>query len=118
MHCSKHGLPILFDAPSRIQGAEWGSLLAISVSLPAGFDLKPLLKGLPEDLCQCPHWGYLLSGKIRVTYADEVETVEAGEFFYFPPGHSVKVEDTAEFVEFSPTIEYKQTIEAIVRNSR
>jgi hypothetical protein len=22
------------------------------------FDATPLLKGLPDDQCQCPHWGY------------------------------------------------------------
>ena len=25
-------------------------------------DLAPLLKGLPGDSCQCPHWGYMLAG--------------------------------------------------------
>ena len=27
-------------------------------------DLAPLLKGLPGDSCQCPHWGYMLAGRI------------------------------------------------------
>ena len=27
------------------------------VKLPAGADLRPGLVGLPDDLCQVPHWG-------------------------------------------------------------
>src|ERR1022692_1393692 len=36
-----------------------------------GADLAPMLKGLPDDRCQCPHWGYegthqpMLSGEQR-----------------------------------------------------
>src|SRR5687767_6442777 len=26
------------------------------VRLPAGADLRPATKGLPDDLCPCPHW--------------------------------------------------------------
>ena len=26
-------------------------------------DATPLLKGLPDDRCQCPHWGYVVSGR-------------------------------------------------------
>src|SRR6476646_8597462 len=28
------------------------------------FDTTPLLKGLPDDRCQCPHWGYVIKGRI------------------------------------------------------
>lgn len=30
------------------------------VVLPAGADLRPATKGLPHDLCPCPHWGYMI----------------------------------------------------------
>ena len=29
-------------------------------------DLAPLLKGLPGDSCQCPHWGYMIAGRLTV----------------------------------------------------
>ncbi|MBO0707740.1 MAG: cupin domain-containing protein, partial [Candidatus Dormibacteraeota bacterium] len=50
-------------------------------------DGTPLLKGLPDDRCQCPHWGYVLKGRVTFRYADRDEVYEAGEAFYTPPGH-------------------------------
>ena len=26
-------------------------------------DTTPLMRGLPADQCQCPHWGYVIKGK-------------------------------------------------------
>ena len=36
------------------------------VSFRQDVDGTPLMKGLPGDACPCPHWGYVLKG--RVTY--------------------------------------------------
>jgi hypothetical protein len=36
------------------------------VSFGVDIDGTPLLKGLPGDACPCPHWGYVLKG--RLTY--------------------------------------------------
>lgn len=65
-------------------------------------DLAPLLVGLPDDKCQCPHWGYLFSGEMVVTYADRVEVISPGDAFYMVPGHSPKALAGSEFVMFSP----------------
>src|SRR5436305_9781490 len=32
-------------------------------------DHRPLLKGLPDDQCQCPHWGYVFKGELVFHYA-------------------------------------------------
>jgi len=40
-------------------------------------DGTPLMKGLPDDMCQCPHWGYVLRGKVVFRYADHDEEYEA-----------------------------------------
>jgi hypothetical protein len=40
------------------------------VQLAAGSDLRPALVGLEADLCQCPHWGYMLRGQLRMHTAD------------------------------------------------
>ena len=62
------------------------------------------LEGLPENLCQCPHWGIVVKGSIHVTYANGIEeTVNAGEVYYWPPGHTVKVAEDYEAIEFSPS---------------
>src|SRR5438874_6126168 len=50
-------------------------------------DATPLFKGLPDDRCQSPHWGYVVSGRIRFRYADREEVYEAGDAYYAPPGH-------------------------------
>ena len=57
-------------------------------TLSAGVDTTPLFQGLEGNLCQCPHWGFVLRGRITTTDADGVqETVEASDLFYWPPGH-------------------------------
>ena len=80
-------------------------------------DGTPLMKGLPDDRCQCPHWGYVLSGKMTFAYPDGDEVYEAGDAFYSPPGHApVKHEPGTEIVMFSPTHELHETEEVMQRN--
>jgi hypothetical protein len=78
-------------------------------------DATPLLKGLPDDRCQCPHWGYVASGRLTYRFADREETYEAGDAFYHPPGHvPVKHEPGTRIVQFSPSAELEKT-EAVMR---
>jgi Cupin domain len=80
-------------------------------------DASPLMKGLPDDRCQCPHWGYVLEGRVTYRFADREETYEAGDAFYQPPGHvPVKHEPGSQIVQFSPTEELKKTEEVMMRN--
>ena len=80
-------------------------------------DATPLLKGLPDDRCQCPHWGYVLNGKMTFRYPDREEAFEAGDAFYTPPGHvPVAHEPGTEVVMFSPAEELEKTEEAIRKN--
>ena len=77
-------------------------------------DATPFMKGLPDDRCQCPHWGYVLKGKMTARYADHDEVFEAGDAFYAPPGHvPVQNEPGTEFVWFSPSEELR-TAEAVM----
>jgi hypothetical protein len=81
--------------------------------------LEALLKGLPGDACQCPHWGYLFTGRLTVRYADrEEEVIEAGSAFYMPPGHVPSAEEGSEFVQFSPATELAETTAAIKANAQ
>ena len=83
----------------------------------ADADLAPLLAGLPDDRCQCPHMGYVLKGKVRFTFGDDhVEVYEAGDAYYAPPGHTPFLYAGSEVVEFSPTAELQQTIEVVTKN--
>ena len=66
-------------------------------------DLAPMLRGLPDDRCQCPHWGYVFKGKMTVSYADREEVIAPGEAFYMTPGHTPAAIAGTEFVQFNPT---------------
>jgi hypothetical protein len=78
-------------------------------------DATPLLRGLPDDRCQCPHWGYVAKGRLTYRFADHEEVIEAGDAFYLPPGHiPVQTEPGSEIVQFSPTRELQET-QAVMR---
>ncbi|HWG08297.1 MAG TPA: hypothetical protein VN672_04740 [Solirubrobacteraceae bacterium] len=79
-------------------------------------DATPLFKGLPDDRCQSPHWGYLMRGKVTFRYADRDEVYEAGDAYYAPPGHIPIVTAGTEIVEFSPTEQYAQTMAVLSGN--
>jgi hypothetical protein len=79
-------------------------------------DGEPLFKGLPDDRCQSPHWGYVVRGAITFRFADHDETYESGDAYYAPPGHVPAVTAGTEVVEFSPTEEYGRTMEVVARN--
>jgi hypothetical protein len=81
-------------------------------SLAAGVDTTPLFQGLDGNLCQCPHWGYVLRGALTTTdAAGKKETVRAADLFYWPAGHNVLVTDDAEIIMFSPQREHTHVID-------
>lgn len=83
-------------------------------SMKSGTDLEPLLKGLEGDLCQSPHWGYMINGDVLVRYRDgREESVSAGDLFYWPPGHTVKAEDDADFILFSPQAKHVPVVDHV-----
>ena len=79
-------------------------------------DATPLFVGLPDDRCQSPHWGYVISGQVTFRYADRDEVYATGDAYYAPPGHVPVVEAGTEIVEFSPTEAYGRTMEVVARN--
>ena len=81
-------------------------------------DATPLMKGLPDERCQCRHWGYVLSGRLTLTFADHVEVFEAGDAFYVQPGHVPSVEAGTEYLQFSPSEQLKVVSETMSRNAR
>ena len=82
-------------------------------------DATPLLKGLPDDRCQCPHWGYVIKGRMTMRFSDREEAFDAGDAFYTPAGHvPVKHAPGTEIVLFSPTEDLRRTEEVMERNMR
>jgi hypothetical protein len=112
---------------SATQGGDFGPVLDRSDELEGysvnftmfheDIDATPLMKGLPDDRCQCPHWGYVITGKLTFRYADREEIFEAGDAFYTPPGHvPVKHEPGTEIVLFSPADELRKTEAVMMKN--
>jgi hypothetical protein len=79
-------------------------------------DGTPMMKGLPGDHCNCPHWGYVFKGRITFRFEDHDEVIEAGDAFYVPGGHIPIADAGAEYLQFSPSDELHRTSEAIQRN--
>ncbi len=120
MHVAKDSVAVKMAIPGATlrQQTEFGSVRGFDkisgeyFSLAAGVDTTPLFQGLDGNACQCPHWGYVLSGKITTTDAHGGrETVAANDLFYWPPGHNVLVEADAEIVMFSPQHEHTHVID-------
>jgi hypothetical protein len=82
----------------------------------ADADATPFFRGLPDDRCQSPHWGYVVAGSLTLRYADHEETFAAGDAYYAPPGHIPLVREGTELVEFSPTEDYARTVAVVARN--
>lgn len=115
MRIQKADIPAKINIPGAVarqivnfgDATGYGKIAGEYFSLAAGTDIAPLLKGLEDDLCQSPHWGYLIQGEITVTYkSGEEEVVTQGDLFYWPPGHTVKVAEDAEIILFSPQSEH------------
>lgn len=82
----------------------------------ADADLAELFKGLPDDHCQCPHWGVVLTGKLKFTSSDGDTIIQAGEAYYMPPGHLPYLYAGTEVIEFSPTKQLQETLAVIEKN--
>jgi hypothetical protein len=107
------GLPIELELDGiETRAIESGEVLARYIHLPPGVDFTPLFKGLPDDLCQCPHWGYVLAGSIIVRYADGTEEKNsAGDVYYWRGGHTGWTDEGVTFLEWSPTADIKPVLE-------
>lgn len=102
------------DDELEIRGEVWGGLAVRRLRLPAGLDFTPTLVGLPDDLCQCPHWGKVLEGAVSVRYDDGTEEVaRAGDLFYWPAGHTAWTDDGVAFLEISPAEELREVMEHV-----
>ncbi len=81
-------------------------------------ELADLYRGLPDDRCQLPRWGYVLKGRLTFRFADREETYEAGDAYYVPPGHTPVNHAGTEIVEFSPTGILGETLGVVRENLR
>lgn len=114
MRATKNDLSVAAEMPGfESRQAQWGGLNVAVETISSGMDATELFASLPDGRCQCPHWGYVVEGRVRIKYADHDEVVSAGEVYYLPPGHIPVVEKDTVLVEFSPLGEYEKTTSAL-----
>jgi len=127
MKIAKENIEVKMEIPGAVirQRKDFGDATGLGkisgeyFSLSKGVDTTPLFMGLEGNLCQCPHWGYVISGQITTTSADGVqETVSTNDLFYWPAGHNVKVIADAEIVMFSPQHEHSHVIDHMIEKTR
>jgi len=123
MRVAKDSIEVKLEIPGAVirqrkgfgEAPGFGTLSGEYFTLAAGVDTTPLFRGLEGDLCQCPHWGFVLSGRLTTTDAQGAqETVTDNDLFYWPPGHNVRVDADAEIVMFSPQHEHTSVIEHMI----
>jgi hypothetical protein len=120
MRVAKQDVDVKMEIPGAVlrQQTGFGDVTGFSkisgeyFSLAAGVDTTPLFEGLDGGVCDCPHWGFVLKGRITTTDTNGTrETVNANDLFYWPPGHNVRVDEDAEIVMFSPQREHTLVID-------
>jgi hypothetical protein len=89
-----------------IRRMDAGGLATCLIRLDAGLKTDPLFAGLPDDRCQCAHWGYIISGTMRVHSAGGARDYEAGETYYWQPGHNLEAVTDAEYIEMTRSEDY------------
>lgn len=116
---SKQSTPVAVDL-DVIEGryAEVGEHTVAFETFKEDVDPAPYFVGLPDDRCQCPHWGYVTEGRITFRWPDRMETYVAGDAYYAEPGHLPLITAGTSIVEFSPTAALGRTMEAIERNMK
>ena len=117
MHGSKQSLPVALEGACIVsRQAEWGDLnVALEAAL-AGTDMATLLRGLPDNRCPCPHWGYVIRGRMVIQYRDRTETLSTGDAYYLTPGHLTIFEEDTEHVEFTPRAAYQAAYDVMAAN--
>ena len=127
MKIAKEDIEVKMEIPGAVirQKTEFGDASGLGkisceyFSLSKGVDTTPLFIGLEGNLCQSPHWGYVLKGELTTTDADGLqETVRANDMFYWPAGHNVKVYADAEIIMFSPQHEHSHVINHMIEKTK
>lgn len=110
----RESVPVTIEGDGvEVRTQEAGEMTVGFFKLPAGVDLRPMLKGLEDDLCQCPHWGYMLKGTLRMHTSEGSQDYRAGQAFYWAPGHAPEAVEDCEYVDFSPSASFAAVIEHI-----
>jgi hypothetical protein len=109
--------PIAVDLPEIVgRYADAGEYTIAFESFPQDVDPAPFFAGLPDDRCQCPHWGVVTAGQVTFRWADHDETFVEGDAYYAPPGHLPLIAAGTSVVEFSPAEALQATMAVVEQN--
>ena len=117
MHSKLDNLPVFMEAPGTkvLMQQGWRGITVAYWMMPTT-DSRPMLKGLPNDSCPAPHWGYMIKGSMQITYDDGTEeTISAGDVFYMPAGHNAISEGEIAWIEFSPEKELQMVLDHLAK---
>ena len=118
MKIKKEQIPVTMESPGTTMRAlpGYGGMTVAFNELPAGTDFGPLLEGLKNNSCHCPHWGYIVDGELLIKYNNgSEESLTTGDVFYMPPGHTGIVKKDLKIIDFSPTKELNEVMEHIAK---
>jgi|SRR5947209_6406425 len=122
-HISPDALELVDHGPVELRDAELDGITLHLLHFTAPVDMSVMLRGLPGDVCHCPHWGIVTEGSMTVRYADQQgadheEVVGTGDVFCMPPGHVPTYEVGTRLIQFSPTDQMRIVDAVIERNMR
>ncbi len=113
----KDTAPITVDIPGyHCRAVELSNFTVTFETFREDRDGAPAFKGLPDDRCQCPHWGLVVSGRLTLRYRDHDETFEADDVYHAAPGHLPLVTAGTEVISFSPTVKLEKTNAVLAKN--
>lgn len=116
MRINKNEVPVALESPNATMRSKegFGDMTVCFNTLAKGTDFGPLLQGLKNDSCHCPHWGYILRGAIRVKYDDgKEEVLREGDIYYLPAGHTGVVEEDLEMLEINPSKQWSEVLDHV-----
>ncbi|MGV0044938.1 hypothetical protein ACRU13_09285 [Mycobacterium colombiense] len=105
-------------AAESFRSVQWGDMEVGFTTVGEPMDCTDIYAHMPGGVCPCPHYGYLIRGRLRCTFpgtdlADEV--AGAGELYFFPPGHVLIYEEPTTALEFNPAAALQQLMEGVQR---
>jgi hypothetical protein len=105
------------EGVGEVRRVESGDVTAEFGRADRALDSTPLFQGLPDDMCQCRHQGYVVTGQLTFKTKDGSFDVAAGEAFDVAPGHIPIFSAGCEWVQFTATAKQRKTDEAVQRNT-
>ena len=87
-------------------GVEVGDTIISYVRGRAGWDAVDSFADMPDNMCQCDHFGVVLEGRIRIVTKDGNLECKKGDAYWQAAPHRVEWLEDSLLVEFSPREEF------------